>query len=161
MGGSPLPPLPDPGPSEDHFPSPLGFPANPDTLSTVRQTTPPQSLTGGPRLLPLLHSGPSPPGWSVNSGTLLSTGHQSTPPQSPTGGFPLPPLPHLGSSEDRSPSPHCWLAEPDALSSTGSQPTLPQSPAVTRPPPSPDSGPLDRRVFGPGIERQNQTSHLL
>ena len=46
-GGSPLPPLPHPGPSEDRSPSPPGFSVNPDTLSsTGHQPTPPQSPTG-------------------------------------------------------------------------------------------------------------------
>jgi hypothetical protein len=76
-GGSPLPPPPHPGPSEDRF--------------------------------------PSPPGWSVNPGTLSSTGHQPTPPQSPTDGSPLLPLPHPGPSEDRFPRPPGRSANPDRL----------------------------------------------
>jgi hypothetical protein len=94
-GGSPLHPLPHPGPSEDRFPSPPGFSVNPGTLSsTGHQPKPPQS----------------PPGWSVNPGTSSSTAHQPTPPQSPTDGSPLP---HPGPSEDRFPRPPGRSANPD------------------------------------------------
>jgi hypothetical protein len=109
-GGSPLPPLPRPGPSEVRFPSSPGFSGNPDTMSsTGHQLTPPQSPTGDSPL-PLPHPGPSkgrfpsPPGFSVNP-DMSSTGHQPTPPQSPTGDSPLPPLPHPGPSG----SPHGYL----------------------------------------------------
>jgi hypothetical protein len=110
-GGSPLPPLPHPEPSEDRFPSTPGWSVNSGTLSTGHQPTPPQSPTGGSPLPPLPHPGPSEdrfpstPGFSANTDTLSSTGHQPTPPQSPTSDSPLSPLPHSGSSEDRSPSP--------------------------------------------------------
>ena len=92
MGGSPLSPLPHPGPSKGRFPSPPGFSVNPDTLSsTGHQPRPPQSPTGGIPLplsaSPRVHQRTSfPPGFSMNPDTLSSTGstdNQPTPPQSP------------------------------------------------------------------------------
>ena len=152
-GGSPLSPLPHPGP-EDRLPSPPNLPVNPDT-STGHQPIPPQRPTVGLFLPPSPLTHPDDrfptPSWSVDvdlyPGTLSSTGHQPTPSQSPTDS----PLPHPGSSGDRSPSPHCWLAEPDRLPSIGSQTTPPQSPGVIHSPPSPESSPegfLDKLLKG-------------
>jgi hypothetical protein len=90
-GDSPLPPLPHPGPSEGHLPSPPRWPVNPDTLSSAyhQPPPPPQRPTGGSSLSPIPHPGPSedhsssPLGFLANPDTLSPTGHQQTPPQSP------------------------------------------------------------------------------
>ncbi|KAN0113922.1 hypothetical protein V8E52_007230 [Russula decolorans] len=99
------------------------------------------------------HTGPmggrfsSPPGWSMNPGTLSSAGHQLMPPQSPTGGSPLP---HPGPSEGRFPSTPGWSVNSGTLSSTGHQPTPPQSPMGSSPlPPLPHPGPSEGHFPSP------------
>lgn len=84
-GGSPLSPLPHPGPLEGPLPSLSGWAVNPGTASsTGRQPTLPQSPNGFP-LPPLPRPGPSedsfPPGFPMSPDTLSSTG--STGPHSP------------------------------------------------------------------------------
>jgi hypothetical protein len=86
--GSPLPPSPHPGLSDEHPPGSPAAMAVGTSSSTGHQQTPPQSPTGGSSLPPSPHPGLSderPPGSSAAMavGTSSSTGHQQTPPPSP------------------------------------------------------------------------------
>jgi hypothetical protein len=74
-GASPLPTLPNPGPSKNRFPDSPGSSASSDTLSSIgHQPTPPPNPTGGspqPHPGPSEDRSPSPPRWPANPDEFL------------------------------------------------------------------------------------------